>query len=189
MKPLVLVNGKPLIQHALDHAAQSWHADVKIVVAAPSNASLLVQITAGGVDHWVLQPNPQGVVDAIERAIPLVETEWTLILCSDNTFSQVATLKPHRACFGARQLDTPAQASRFTRYVSRPGGGVLLHDAYSTHECRGVWIGPLLLKTQAIRNNRGLTSIVALMRQCTENGKYLWPIEMQCEDLGIPEVL
>lgn len=201
MKPLMLVNGRPLVRHALDHAVWDWKAERVIFVAAPQNASLLAQVTGEPNcerREWVLQPSPDGIIDAISRALPLVTTEWTLILCADNTFSGNVTSLPRRtACFGARVL-AAEDASRFTRAVTRPDHGTRVlardepNDLPRVEAGVMVWIGPLLLKTKelcsALRCMHAGSSIERLIMLATDEGRELQPIMMACEDLGVPEM-
>ena len=193
MKPLILVNGKPLIQHALQHAAE-WNTARDIIVASPDNAALLTKVAGNWDDlDWILQPTPAGVVDAIARALNHVKTDWTLILCGDNTFSKIdmKTKWGSLGLFGARKL--PAQDSqRFTRYKLREEGGVVFIDAASRDLGDGCWIGPLLLKTSELQRvvpriavDGG--SVVTMIAACTNDGREIEPLPMTCEDLGVPE--
>lgn len=192
LKPLMLVNGRPLIQHALRHADE-WHADHKVVVASPDNVGLLTQVVHENVD-WVVQAQPTGVVNAIWRGLKMVKQAWTVILCSDNTFkfqdsplSKTTDLDTH-SLFGARQLPLH-DAHRFTRYVAGDHG-VRLIEASAEEQVHGCWIGPLLLSTEALRrafaHDPAPMTIVELINLSTEHGQLLRPIDMLCEDFGVP---
>lgn len=197
LKPLILVNGIPLVQHALNHASRDWRVDVNdiVTVVSPDNAKHVISVmpTHG---TFVVQPEPLGVVDAIERGIQLVCQPWTLILCADNTFEAGDSIMPWtnrelRAAFGSRRLDLKA-ALRFTRFVPRLVGARLI-EASSGETVPDVWIGPLLLQSTVLINALSARprheTIVQLINACTENGHELAPIPMHCSDMGIPEEL
>jgi hypothetical protein len=198
MKPLVLVNGRPLIQHALEHARR-WEVTAKIIVASPANISLMAQVVEEPT-YWAVQSLPRGVSDAVRRALPYVKTTHTLILCADNTFEDALNeLSPSdmlrqgvRPLFGARVLPVRA-AARFTRYRLRmPGPGVHLIEASSPDTGDGCWIGPLLLETkciQAVLDEHGNPTVSQLILESTNDGKDLLPMPMRCADLGIPDAL
>lgn len=197
MKPFILMNGKPLVHHAIDHAREWCTKDI-IIVVSPNNAGGLTQIVDGAT-AWVLQPQPLGVVDAIFRAMPLVTTPWTLILCADNVFVHgdngasvhELTRSPRRAIFGSRELSDEG-AYRFTRYENTPDRGVrfIVSD---NDPGEGCWIGPLLLDTRRLLaiplTSRSHINIIDLINGCTDGGLNITPIPMLCSDCGVPEEL
>jgi hypothetical protein len=194
MKPLLLVNGRPLFQHALDHATNVWGVTQRIAVVSPDNARhVLSVVVPAACHHWVLQPRPDGVIDALQRALPLVRHDRVLILCADNTFSSFdgaeALLNEPYSFFGTRDVEMP-DAMRFTRYAACDGGGVRLIEAGSREYGHGCWIGPLVLHTW--RANTALqvaNTVVEFIALATDGGKMLRPIAMRCADLGVPEEL
>lgn len=208
MKPLILVNGRPLIQHALRHAIDDWRASEHVIVVSPDNARLITSVIPKRYEY-VLQPEPMGVIDAIARAARLVTRPWTLILCADNTFEMDGEHwempwhldAPQCGAFGARQLDLES-AKRFTRYtvqnidVSTHGdpvkrivrGNVRFIEASSAEMAHGVWIGPLLLDTRRLVHDIALSSsIVQLITRATSDGTSVMELPMLCSDMGIPE--
>lgn len=204
MKPLILMNGKPLVRHAVDHALNDWHVRGITVVAGPDNARMLLGVLSK-MHHFVLQPEPDGVVDAVYRALPTITQDWTLILCADNTFvpdpdNPVHFSAKRGAQFGTRFVDPPS-SRRFTRYkrLSDPKGasfdeqyapGVRLIPASDPEQGDGCWIGPLLLETEQLRRVLGICeSVTDMMMQSTALGTELSPLPMLCSDLGIPEEL
>jgi len=195
MKPLLLINGRPLFQHALDHAVTVWGADQCLAVVSPDNARHVLSVVSPGVcEHWILQPRPDGVIDALRRALPLVRYDRVLILCADNTFSSLehtdVLLRSTYAFFGVREIAMP-DALRFTRYVSYDDGGVHLLEA-GTHEMgQGCWIGPLVLHTVQAREAIGTwpATVVDFIHAATHGGRDLQPIPMRCADLGVPQEL
>lgn len=218
MKPFILVNGRPLIHHALTHSL-TWNTQRDVIVCSPENARLLIDLVPETDDEpfnlrWVLQPHPTGVANAVYLALPYVDTEWCLILCGDNTFSPLPldtrALIGRLGAFGARTIDGQS-ALRFTRFVHRKndlditahdhgsdqfsasvnGGVEFINDDHTFGD--GCWIGPLLLKTDALRKIRDLRlplfNVVNMIRQATDDGRGIQPLPMLCEDLGVPEEL
>lgn len=198
MKPMVLVNGLPLVQHAIRHAVNDWRVNKLIVVAAPDNLDYL-RPAVGEVYHidWAIQAKPRGVIDAITIALEHVKTEMTLILCADNTFDMGRTtvheldmhVKKKTSCLGTRKLPLD-EARRFTRIETRGMGLDVLPASceIASSEC---WIGPLLLETKQIyRALETLPNDVAqLIMVATHNGNDLERLEMRCADYGIPSEL
>lgn len=198
LKPLIPVNGKTLYKHAVDHANDVWDAKEVILVASPDNVRPLAQL--GHADHIVIQPAPDGVVDAIRRAIRLVRTTGTLILCADNTFDLDSMAKAEIlearqngwAAFGARRL-AANEARRFTRFVEMSGHHRIrfLAETEALNVTGDCWIGPMYLPTGGIE--RGLKDgiirpVVDLLNTAIANVETV-PVSMNCSDLGIPEAL
>lgn len=198
-KPLMLVNGKPLIRHAYDHAFVYWDVSPHdiTVVAAPENVSLLTQVIPSS-SNWVVQPSAEGVVDALRRGMPYVKESWTLILMADNTFSELSneTMVYTHSLIAVRDDLNPGDAARFTR-VNTTSNPIKIYDRQEhLQDGDAVWIGPLVLPTDRIRKiTEGVRpridamSIESVIKQCTNNGETLQVIKMQCMDFGVPEAL
>ena len=201
LKPLLLVNGRPLIQHAIDHAVNTWKAERVVIVVGPENAGPITAV----VDHrhdFVLQPRPYGVVNAISRALPFVKTRHTLILCADNTFEgeapQKITLLDQFIAVNTSVRDTQerfthlreltidaSSHSEGTRVLSTGRCEVVEYG----HEYSTVWIGPLLLSTSRLIEKMGQHEVPAgIFGLLSSVGPFtMWA--MNCSDLGIPEAL
>lgn len=196
LKPLILSNGKPLLHHAVNHATQDWAVKEVIIVVSPDNAKSIVSIE----DHsrqYILQPAPDGVLDAIGRAVPAATGDWLLILCADNTFDGFPhgdpRLNQETAIIGVRDDLSPGEMKRFTRYRNR-FDGVEIIDANSDEQGQGCWIGPLCLRRLNVvhflgDSDRGMYSIADLIRKSTNAGTELVAVPMNCTDLGVPEAL
>lgn len=201
-KPLIPVNGRSLFKHALDHANDVWGAQRIVTVVNPDNARALTQI--GGSDDWIVQPSPDGVVDAIRRGLVAIDAEWTVVLCADNTFEIAEDVlertRAHqwrRPLFGARWLPRD-DAHRFTRYrMSAPlknafdtGEPITARflDAKDTGAFDGCWIGPLVLRTDSLRRGMTMPTIVDCVNVATRDEVFV-PVPMNCYDLGVPEAL
>lgn len=197
-KPLLLMNGRPLIQHAIDFA---WLQAVTqcVIVASPHNAADLVAVTpTNRVEQirWCLQPRPTDVLDAIRIGLRTTDydTEYTFILCADNTFDGEWKLGGNFDCgFAARNVGWPA-AQRFTRYEFK-NSELKFIEASSPTVGYGCWVGPLLLHTNTLRIalesvrelSRERQSMAALIQACITPSHRITPVPMQCSDMGIPE--
>lgn len=197
-KPLILVNGLPLIRHALNHAEDDWgvhYSDITIV-ASPLNIYNLTQLSPNGV-NWVIQPKPAGPVDAINRALPMCNHPAVLILCADNTFTRADDTPTNLAhmmrvpntvgVIATRRLPT-AEASRFTRLkVERGRARVCTPE--EKHEGGVVcWIGPLGLNRDRMRRtiaNYGTNIRMETLIESSTSDGCLSAIPMMCTDMGI----
>lgn len=192
MKPFLLVNGRPLILHALHHAVADWNVACVTTVVSPHNANYTIEVwpTLETKHHFVLQPSPLGVVDAICRALPLCQHEMVVILCADNTFSKMRHFNLENvSLIGTRRLSFD-DARRFTRLVKRPTDGYEILEVDNPMDAHTVWVGPLVLpRVELEAHAHPSMTIVELIRACTDDGKNLFTIEMSCADFGIPEAL
>jgi len=186
MKPFVLMNGRPLIHHALQHA-HAWGVQEITIVASPGNVQHLVTICQNTY-QYVIQPHPLGVLDALSRSIRNVQHEWVLILCADNVFSDPPELVTGPG-FGARELYDADQWKRFTRYRCSEGVTFMI-EASEPDPGQGCWIGPLLLETTRVRTFLPQCETIAqLIFKASNDGTQLLPWPMQCSDLGTPEAI
>lgn len=211
MKPLILMNGKTLLAHAVDHALDAWEAAEIIIVGAPENVSLMRDVMQPYCEqyHWVIQPRPTGVVNAIARGLRLARHQAILILCADNTFQYRGPIsfqkyvREIQPLFGVRDDISLEAGRRFTRYRTRRldvsthnaaahiDAGVELIGAGEPGPGDGCWIGPLLLGHGALDaavTGRPDAPIVEIIKLATADGQQLMPLQMQCEDFGILEM-
>lgn len=193
-KPLMLVNGKPLVRHAFDHASD-WGSNRVTVIVSPKNAEPITALVPNTA-LFIVQPQPRGVVDALHLVKDRIkDDEHTLILCADNTFSDPPRGKPRVPCFGFRSVHS-VDWQRFTRFKNPRSGsphleekGIILIEASAPEQGDGCWIGPLLLNTERVLNALRIphSTVVEFIRAASDNGADLTPIAMQCSDLGVPE--
>jgi hypothetical protein len=196
LKPTILHNGKPLIQHAYEHAWNEWNVpqDQTHIVVSPNNAAILPQLFPPDTEaQFILQPEVTGIIDAIKRGLLGINTEWTLILCADNVFR----LKPSNPLndnlvpmFGARFLKAK-DAQRFTTFNHNTflSAGAQPPSLDSSTFPMTCWIGPLLLPTETlIRFLYKNESITTVLNQI-HNVNPIYPHHMECSDMGVPEEL
>jgi hypothetical protein len=203
----MLVNGRPLIQHALEHARKDWGAEELIIVASPDNVKAIVEVTerlpGQYVDHaavdFIIQPRARDILDAIKRGLRMAHHDRILILCADNTFSvgggSIDDTTKSWNLIACRDLDTEEAAKRFTQLVPNEPD-MNTHKGWTptrNSKSRRVWIGPLLLDRQQMTDVFDLpgtfSTIEDFIMMCTSMGSTLVPFFMQCEDFGVPEML
>lgn len=200
-KPLLLVNGSTLVASAVRALREVEGVDTVIVVTAPSNTEQIVHVTEGMVDHYVVQPRPDGPGDALERAMALgASADTFLVLMGDNTFGEHDVQNVYDeasdAAVGVRPISRPS-SERFARITAH---GEWVEGKYTADELREplgtsddpVWLGPLKLKKKQWMSNELLVKV----RTTTEvkiapifNG--IKPIAVHCDaaDIGTPEAL
>ena len=187
LKPLLLINGRPLIQHAVSHALDAWRASKIVIVVNPDNARAITAI----IDHrwnFVVQPEPAGIIDAIRRALPFVKTRHTLLLCADNTFEGGVICPTADEQYIAIRRDLPpAEVQRFTRVCRLSNGQCKIIQPNEAVWNTEVWIGPLVVLTYRLAQaiDDGGDDLIAVLQRV---GPFT-PIEMACSDLGVPEAL
>jgi len=195
LKPTILVNGLSLIQHAVNYAQQEWASvDYSItIVASPHNAMILPPLVREHVTKWVLQPNPDGIVDAIRRGFDPM-SDWTGILCADNIYNNGKdgvgpTVRSSGVPqFGSRYIPGIG-SNRFTTWSQTEGffakGALSLRT--DPHVC---WVGPLLIPTNylSLALKAGGASIETVLNHIHQRQPFE-QVKMLCSDMGIPEEL
>lgn len=87
MKPLMLVNGEPLIVTLCQSALRAVEGDV-VVVVAPQNADPVTQVLSQRFDFsrfvFVVQPAAVGPACALSLGMRAVAADEVLVLCGDN---------------------------------------------------------------------------------------------------------
>lgn len=158
LKPLLPVNGRPLVRNAVQVAHQAT-SRTPVVVVAPENALPIAQVLHGLPATLVVQRAATGPGDALLLAMQLVTADNVLVLMSDNVLSAVdvqRVLAPgvHRASVGVRSIAAP-EAERFTYRVPTPFPCWVEKvpvDATTTVVDDVVcWVGPLVLPSNAVR--------------------------------------
>jgi len=204
-KPLMVVNGQPLISSAV-HTAYSATQDARvIVVAAPENAQPIASILShSGVPYLMaVQPYPLGPGDALQVGLEMARSGDVMVLMGDNTFDtrEVSQMVIDHRSTGARLSVGGHEmliedAERFT----------WLHDGVWREKTRPdfdytnalkpfVWIGPVIidrdraydwLSVQGRGNGREL-AISPLFNEFTREETKLCSVSSV--DIGVPEAL
>jgi len=162
-KPLLELNGIPLLKYAIQYADAAQVDHVTIVVS-PSNADDIEQITAeyGPWVSTIVQEHPFGPGHAAMLGIEQVLSKKTMLLMSDNimntdTIVEMADTVRRTDCdaVGIRYVELD-KAARFTRVRLRPSGlysyveGVEINqeDVWPLTRESVVWCGPLVFDTE-----------------------------------------
>lgn len=161
-KPMMVVNGRPLISSAI-HEAEKAEVTRIIIVAAPENAAALSHHLdpADRTLHMVVQLRPTGPGDGLLLGLKLVNSAEVLVLMSDNVFSpsdipnvlkewRATTSEGCSAVVGVRHLDDPTAFTRLKRdrWVEKVEKGP---DDF-VHGRSRCWVGPLIAKTTALNS-------------------------------------
>jgi hypothetical protein len=205
-KPLMTVDGKPLITRAIDQVLQ--YADDITVVASPMNVQALVHVINGRPVHISIQPEPRGPGDALRIGLRTVDHDRTFVLMGDNTFRardlHKMTVSQKQSVVGIG-LEEQEQATRFTRI----GVGVAIGGEEPIFEegpqisrqfidpATGmvtVWKGPLILSTTTARDAfcaaPGFPDEEFKIGPLLNKFSYdMELVEVQTEDIGVPEML
>jgi hypothetical protein len=214
-KPLLVVNGQPLIGHAarqgLAAIEHGWQERV-IVVASPENAGVLSQVLPPEVDI-IIQRFPYGPGDALLTGLMLARAEEVLVLMGDN-------ITPDRCVEDVRTVEgnvvgvceIPLElCERFTRWrsasVKDPTEGTWVEkvpvdprkDLWKQDGHQPpfalAWLGPLKLRVEDVR--RALESYRNTRREGEEvpigpifnHLRNVTRVPVTSVDLGTPEVL
>lgn len=197
-KPLLVVNGRALITHAIDHVRDTWEVDEVVIVASPRNIEPIIEVIDINVVRFIIQPSPTSVVDAWKlgfSAIDPMNSDVTVIVCADNLFDYEGALFPseyiHDAavngkCFVATRRLEATQGNRFTVIDN----GVPQEPPYlMASKCVDCWIGPVLVPTGTAREliqRSTAATIEGLLRDISTSWN---KIPMTCSDIGVPDAL
>lgn len=83
LKPLMIVENEVLIRRLCRQARALSNGDI-IIVCSPTNVQEVIFATKDYASHYVVQPEPIGPCDAVDRAIPLGVSEDVMLLMADN---------------------------------------------------------------------------------------------------------
>ncbi|MEV5541263.1 NTP transferase domain-containing protein [Saccharopolyspora shandongensis] len=152
-KPLIIVDGEPLIRRLVRTALRVSSGRI-VIVAAPENALPLCQVLGDLPAEIVLQRQPNGPGDALLTGLRLVTSPEVQVLLGDNVVSVRDAEKIAQAAVPAVGvvLMHPAEAERYT-YLTPSGCWVekLPCDEAKTEQRLHCWVGPLKLRTDEIK--------------------------------------
>lgn len=211
-KPLLIVNGLPLIAQLVGMAQRTFDSCVEpdarvVVVVAPENAlaiSAVLQAHKYHNVHYVLQPEAHGPGDALRRGLIATRDGRTLVLMADNVISQ-ATLEQvvdEATPYAIGCVNMPAEdAVRFTRHNWRTGGWderVPVVDDHISKLTNMVtcWVGPLIIdrekaltELESYQPSRdGEVLIGPLLRFLVPSEVGYTMVETDVTDIGLPEM-
>ena len=192
-KPLLVVNGKSLIAHAVDHALA--YCRKVIVVVAPENALPISQVLGERHVKMIVQRRPGGPGAALRLALGLVTSSHVLVLMADNLFgpddiADVVGTDTHSSAVGV----TPVDAELARRLTWRRTDGTWFEKVAPTPEDGTsvlAWVGPLKLDVVEIARaidswgEQGECPIDPLLNQC----KIDKLVSVNTLDIGVPEAL
>lgn len=197
-KPLLPIDGVPLVTRAVNHAVVSDLIENIVVVVAPENALPICQVLplhAGRSIYTVVQPTPLGPGDALRIGLQTAaRSDDVLVLLADNvmTDAQVEDVIKLRGV-STKRYERHA-AVRFTRWDRDKARWVEKVDVTSTQvdadDMVTCWVGPIVVnRTRALRTLHMMTSDTELLI-----GPYLSDIlatakhvHTDAYDIGTPE--
>ena len=157
-KPLLVVNGQPLVRQCVERAAAATDGAI-IVVVAPENAAPIAHVLNGAKLNRVdiiVQREPKGPGHALLTGMKLVTTAQTLVLLGDNVISQDDVNKVingyggNRNVIGVTEM-LASEAQQFTR-LRRTNDGlrwvekVPVADADVQDNGNAIcWVGPVVV--------------------------------------------
>lgn len=166
-KPLLEINGIPLIAYAVDYALTAGATRV-VVVVSPKNKDAMAETLAryGDLVSVAVQPKPLGPGHATLIGLYSVTDDTTMLLMSDNLMDADKVKEMTVECttsgssgIGIRVVSLE-QASRFTRvrsndsdaYAYVEGTQVTHEDIWPGTDKAHVWCGPLIFQTASARS-------------------------------------
>lgn len=190
LKPLITVNGVSLI---VDLVTKSLTvANRVIIVVAPQNTQPIVDVVHSAFGdrgiHYVVQPESQGPVDALDRAMGLVRDDRVMILCADNIIPLDTIIKCALAetstVVSTREMDHKS-AKRFTYFV-----GDRVYEKVpvpsDAPKLVQVWVGPLVLNKSFINATIGDADNLSQLIDFTTERSF---VPGNVTDIGVPEEL
>ncbi len=207
-KPLLVVNGKPLIVRMLD-IINGWTTGKIVIVVAPENAKTIVEMTRDCVNQpidYIIQPYATGPGNAFIQAAEICKSKKIMILCGDNYFQEedlrqmfsLASFDGERFIIGTRTIKTKEEAQRFTVITPKWGileGLALQHNDDFWENIGGYrcWVGPLIVPHPMFRDilneQSHHVSELKIGEHLDKIGLKPTLVDCDCLDIGVPEVV
>ena len=202
-KPLLVVNGQPLIRQCVQNAMKATNGSI-IVVAAPDNAGPISHVLNGaglGKVDIILQRHPAGPGHALLTGLKLVTTPRVLVLMGDNVVSaddvcRVANVKNPNV-IGVSEVE-PDKAERFTRMRRTGREGLMWVEKVPVtdddiHEDKTIcWVGPIAVEASkmehSIRKRAAPKEEMAIGPSFNDLGEF-YTVQVNAIDIGVPEAL
>lgn len=191
-KPLLLVNGEPIIITQFRRALEA--ASRVFFICAPENIGSIISLlhNALSTDEWgmcqfIVQPHPVGVIDALRRGTVACDGGYVLLM-GDNVVPHGLVSEmmafPTDPCeiMIATQFMPHDQARRFTYRI---GNGPWVDHEVASYDEDGatpeVWIGPMIVNGVRWTNAASFADFLNFHTVVT------YPAD--CQDIGVPEAL
>lgn len=199
-KPLMVINGRPIVQQAVDFGLQlGGHV---IVVVAPENAAPISHVLGDRPVHMVVQRRANGPGYALATGLMLAEGK-VMVLMGDNvsTFADVMRVADAQSYGVGVQLVDREDAIRFTYW--RHGDQTWaekIRPAQPDLDPSGMvlaWVGPLTVDRDTAleyyrdsqeHDARG-DAIGPAIPCLVPNGKSHTAVSVGTYDIGVPEAL
>jgi CTP:molybdopterin cytidylyltransferase MocA len=192
-KPLLVMNGKPLISRAVDAAALAGCNRV-VVVVAPENALAISQVLG---DRWVrmlVQRKADGPGSALRLGLDLVTSDEVLILMADNMFASEDI--DHVCRESGNVVGTEWVPADIAARLTWLSGDRWVEKEPVTNGASHAqaWVGPIKLVTREITNaiDGWLRPIDTEMPLGPLFNSLATPVQcmpVQTIDIGVPEAL
>jgi CTP:molybdopterin cytidylyltransferase MocA len=198
-KPLLVANGRPLVQQAVDFAMQVG-VQRPIIVVAPGNADPISQVLGDRPVKMIIQRRPVGPGNALRIGLELVAPhEKTLVLMGDNLSHYADISKVCQASYAVGvQLVNDAEAERFTwvkpdnTWVEkvRPTDA----DREPATGMVAAWCGPLLIDGDTARDYYDMypdrqVAIGPWLNELIPSGEQLHLVPVSTYDIGVQEAV
>ena len=150
-KPLLVMQGKPLIRHAVENAMTARCSSV-VVVAAPDNAAAISHVLNGpgmGAVDIIIQRTAMGPGHAINTALKLVRDEEMLVLMGDN-FSPVSDVQRVVTHTGANVVTITSHHPDIAQNLTWIDNGTWVEKVRPSANVP-CWVGPIKLRVNEFR--------------------------------------
>lgn len=154
-KPVMAIDGKPLIRLAVERAITHPSVERATVVASPENARVISKALKGLPYLMIVQPDPLGPLDAFYTGYQVGKSERVLLMMSDNVSSESdlkavvdkSDMSGVSPAIGVKRL-TREEATRFTVYNWHSQAWdekVEITSAHTENDHVTAWCGPVVM--------------------------------------------
>lgn len=199
-KPLLVVNGKPLVRTAVEHAIEAGASRI-VVVVAPANAQPISEVLGDLPAFMIVQRVARGPGDGLLHGLEVCSDIRTLVLMADNvmTLEDVQAVAQHpRFAIGVRKLPGTDDTARFTRkrghmWVEKVP--ITEHDLDEDGNITA-WVGPIVVESRRATEILAKSLQIGGMGGEVPIGPYLHAlapdaalVETTAVDIGTPDAI